>query len=137
MIACVSHLARTRPVSESVYSITTVVLSRIPRCVPDCIYQYCRACCAVRPALLPHTIPASLLVSEIVHLSHPGAMVDGFLDRVQAAAAQITEQITAIQIDDSSFPYLQAVVAFIAVEYVWETYLDVRQRCGLNTYASG
>lgn len=63
-------------------------------------------------------------------------MAAGFFHGVQEAAAQITAQITAIKIDDSSFPFLQAVVAFIAVEYVWETYLDIRQRYDLHTRVS-
>lgn len=50
------------------------------------------------------------------------------LESVQEAVAQISAAFASIQVDDSSFPYLQALVVFIAVEYTWETYLDIRQR---------
>ena len=88
--------------------------------------------CFASPAFLPHTIPASCLILQL----QPATMAAGFFHGVQEAAAQITAQITAIKIDDSSFPFLQAVVAFIAVEYVWETYLDIRQRYDLHTRVS-
>jgi hypothetical protein len=56
-------------------------------------------------------------------------MADAVLKVFHEANAQISAQFSALNFDDSSFPYLQAVIAFIAVEYVWETYLDLRQRC--------
>ena len=44
------------------------------------------------------------------------------------ALRAVDDYVSAVQVDDSLVPYFQLSVGFIVVEYVWHTYLDIRQR---------
>jgi hypothetical protein len=50
------------------------------------------------------------------------------LDHVIVKARAVDDFIASVRVDDSGVPYFKIALAFIVVEYVFHTYLDLRQR---------
>lgn len=48
----------------------------------------------------------------------------GIADALQA----VDDFVSSVHVDDSRVPYFQLSLGFIVVEYLWHTYLDIRQR---------
>lgn len=47
---------------------------------------------------------------------------------IKDLAGSVDEFIKSVNVDDSQVPYLELVLGFMALEYVFHTYLDLRQR---------
>jgi hypothetical protein len=49
-------------------------------------------------------------------------------DAGRDAIQKLDDYVREFSIDDSSVPYFQLAIGFMVVEYVFHTYLDMRQR---------
>lgn len=50
------------------------------------------------------------------------------IDTIKGLAGSVDGFVKSIDVDDSGVPYFELVLGFMAVEYVFHTYLDIRQR---------
>lgn len=49
-------------------------------------------------------------------------------EQILEVVDSVDKYVSAFSIDDSGFPYFTSAITFIAVEYLFHTYLDIRQR---------
>ena len=58
------------------------------------------------------------------------------MDAIQRGFDQLQGFVSSVQVDDSAVPYFKLALAFVVAEYVFHTYLDLRQRKVRIAFAS-